>query len=187
MSTSSLPRSTVAVGGLRHALVVGGTGRQWREATEAQWRERIETLGTVALGSGASWLTLRPYGDDGEDHGVLVRSEHRLTHGDATCVVIVEPMADGRTRFATAMADLDPAGDVTESAVAERALPAGGGRTRSRARSRRRPHAAAVAGVGAGLRRARVLRRLVGPARRRRPRPAIDEFTNRNRRFGGLP
>ncbi len=187
VSTSSLPRSTVAAEGLRHALVVGGTVRQWREATEARWRERIETLGAVALASGASWLTLRPYGDDGEDHGMLVRSEHHLTHGDATCVVIVEPMADGRTRFATAMADLDPAVDVTESAVADAlyrpaeaepdlVLVLGDDRTLPPSLVWELGYAELVfSDVSWDL--------LAGDDLAR----AIGEFTSRNRRFGGLP
>jgi undecaprenyl diphosphate synthase len=97
-------------------MVVGGTLADWRDLGADRWRERIETLGEAAAVEGASWLTMRPYAA-GEEPVVTRRHEHTVDVGGRRCTVIVEPTADGRTRFASAMADLDTTGPVTEEAV----------------------------------------------------------------------
>jgi hypothetical protein len=98
---------------LGHLMVVGGTFRDWADLGDGRWRRRVEELGTVVNVVGGSWLTLRAYelGDEPPD---LTAWHHRV----AGCEVIVDPCADGRRRFAEAMARLDPAVEVNEATVA---------------------------------------------------------------------
>jgi hypothetical protein len=98
---------------LGHLMVVGGTFRDWAELGDDRWRRRVEQLGAVVNGVGGSWLTLRAYelGDEAPD---LTAWHHRVDR----CEVIVDPCADGRRRFAEAMARLDPAVEVNEATVA---------------------------------------------------------------------
>jgi undecaprenyl diphosphate synthase len=103
-------------GGLRHVMLVGGTLADWRDLGADRWRERIQALGEAAAAEGASWLTLRPYAA-GSEAVATRRHEHTVVSEGRRCTVIVEPTADGRTRFATAMADLDPGVPVSEDSV----------------------------------------------------------------------
>ncbi len=100
---------------LRHVLVVGGTLHAWSELTEQRWNERVESLGRLCTTIGVPWLTLRAYepGDDAADHDLEL---WRRTVG--SCEVIVDPCGDGRQRFAEAMQRLDPGDEVNEATVA---------------------------------------------------------------------
>lgn len=100
---------------LRHVIVVGGSVADWAAMSAEQWSERLGDLGKVADTVGASWLTVRPYADDGAD----ACPERTVAVGD--CLVSAHPEADGRSRVAAAVNALQAAGrPVTEDAIAER-------------------------------------------------------------------
>lgn len=99
---------------LRHMLVVAGTTGEWARFGSAAWQQRVDDLGRVGALAGVPWITLRPYGDDGirADQGL-----RRRVNVDG-CDVIVDPEADGRRRFADAVARLDADDRVNEASVA---------------------------------------------------------------------
>jgi Putative undecaprenyl diphosphate synthase len=105
---------------LRHILVVGGTLHDWSSLSPDDWDRRVDTLGGLCARIGVPWLTLRAYEPgpvvDGADSGVPELQHWRRTVG--TCEVIVDPCGDGRQRFAEAMQRLDPADEVNEATVA---------------------------------------------------------------------
>lgn len=98
---------------LGHLMVVGGTFRDWYDLGDERWGHRVHDLGSVVESVGGSWLTLRAYelGDDPPELAAWHRSVGR-------CEVIVDPCADGRRRFAEAMASLDTEVEVNEATVA---------------------------------------------------------------------
>ncbi|NNE12961.1 MAG: hypothetical protein HKN41_12045 [Ilumatobacter sp.] len=105
---------------LRHVLVVGGTLHDWAVLDEAAWRDRVEGLGALCSRIGVPWLTLRAY-EEGDGAGESPREEAALAawhHTTGCCNVIVDPCGDGRRRFADAMARLDPDDEVNEATVA---------------------------------------------------------------------
>ena len=95
-------------------MVVGGTLRDWDELGADRWAHRVEQLGQVADGAGASFLTLRAY-EPGDDPVELGRWERQV----GSCHVIVDPCGDGRLRFAQAMQQLGADEPVNEATVAE--------------------------------------------------------------------
>jgi undecaprenyl diphosphate synthase len=106
---------------LRHLMVVGGDFADWDRLGPDRWQARVRELGAVVAAAGGSWLTLRSYraGPDPVDlsmwtHTVQVDDDDAVR----TCTVIVDPCADGRQRFADAMALLDPSVEVNEATVA---------------------------------------------------------------------
>ena len=100
---------------LRHVLVVGGTLHDWSDLSDERWNDRVETLGGLCARIGVPWLTLRAYqpGEGATGHDLQL---WRRTVG--SCEVIVDPCGDGRQRFADAMQRLDPADEVNEATVA---------------------------------------------------------------------
>lgn len=107
---------------LRHLMVVGGDFAEWDRLGDTRWRERVNDLGAVVVAAGGSWLTLRSY-RSGPGHAEPARWTHTVEGVDTNgmpvcCTVIVDPCADGRQRFAEAMAALDPAVEVNETTVA---------------------------------------------------------------------
>jgi undecaprenyl diphosphate synthase len=104
---------------LAHVMVVAGTSRQWAGLGEEEWQRRAEVFGTVVAAAGGSWLTLQAYerGDGGVPGDPVERRRHFVV-ADGRCTVIVDPMGDGRERFAEAMRRLPPGVTVDEKAVA---------------------------------------------------------------------
>lgn len=100
---------------LRHVLLVGGTLSEWSQLPETSWGQRVESLGTLCSGIGIPWLTIRAYepGVNAAPHELS--PWHRRIEG---CDVIVDPCGDGRQRFASAMQRLDPGDEVNEATVA---------------------------------------------------------------------
>ena len=86
-----------AESGLHHVLVVGGTVPEWEALPTAAWDRRVTELGAVAASHGIAWVTIRPYRNGSTGEGSL----RVMPVGEAT--VLVDPMADGRERFAAAM------------------------------------------------------------------------------------
>jgi undecaprenyl diphosphate synthase len=105
---------------LAHVMVVAGTSRQWELLDEGEWQRRAEVFGSVVAVAGGSWLTLQAYergrgqpaGDDAD------RSRRHFVIADGRCTVIVDPMGDGRARFAEAMRRLPAGVNVDEKSVA---------------------------------------------------------------------
>jgi undecaprenyl diphosphate synthase len=106
---------------LRHLMVVGGDFADWEQLGHDRWQERVGDLGAVVAAAGGSWLTLRSYRWGSESAGLSpwTRTVEFVDDGATSlCTVIVDPCADGRQRFAAAMAALDPSVEVNETTVA---------------------------------------------------------------------
>jgi hypothetical protein len=103
---------------LAHVMIVAGTRREWADLDRAGWQARADELGEVVAAAGGAWLTLRSYeaGRDGTGDAGLAR-QHFAT-ADGRCTVIVDPVADGRQRFADAMRHVPAGAPIDEKAVA---------------------------------------------------------------------
>ncbi len=125
---------------LRHILVVGGDHAEWAALGEQRWEDRLTELGKVADHAGAMWLTLRPYaagpgapdgpgaragggGDAGSggvviEHGGEGRGPDRWTSVGG-CLVVTSSVADGRRRLVDAVESLRGVdAPITEHSVA---------------------------------------------------------------------
>lgn len=100
---------------LRHLLVVGGTHAEWAALSEERWERRVDGLGELCARFGVPWLTIRAYEPGPGADAVELPTWRRRVGG---CDVIVDPCGDGRQRFADAMQRLDPADEVNEASVA---------------------------------------------------------------------
>jgi hypothetical protein len=100
---------------LRHVLVVGGTLAEWAALSDEEWAGRLSVLGALCQREGVPWLTIRAYeiGDEPPLH-----PPHARRYRIERCEVIADPHADGRRRFADAMARLEPDDEVNEASVA---------------------------------------------------------------------
>jgi hypothetical protein len=103
---------------LAHAMVVAGTRRDWVALDEEAWTRLALQLGEVIAAAGGAWLTIRAYeaGDDAPPPDA-VRCPHEVVTADGRCTVIIDPMSDGRERFAMAMRNLPPGAAIDEKAV----------------------------------------------------------------------
>lgn len=100
---------------LRHVLVVGGTLEEWAAMSDPAWQRRVDELGRLCAGAGVPFLTLRAYeAGSGRAAGAMQRWRRSV----AGCDIVVDPCADGRQRFADALADLDADDPVNEATVA---------------------------------------------------------------------
>jgi Putative undecaprenyl diphosphate synthase len=102
---------------LAHVMVVAGTRRDWQRIDEPGWRRLAADLGAVVADAGGGWLTIRAY-EAGDDAPVTPARHRNITTDDGRCTVIIDPMSDGRERFAAAMRELPPGSPVDEKAVA---------------------------------------------------------------------
>jgi hypothetical protein len=126
--------------GLAHVVVAGGTPQEWLSMSTEQWAMRISILLEGASIEGVQWITLLPH------HGlalagpecellkkglpdvetVLVgHGERYVTQNDAGTVVIVDPWPDGHTRFAATVEALRVSGvdpDIIEEALLSQAI-----------------------------------------------------------------
>jgi Putative undecaprenyl diphosphate synthase len=105
---------------LAHVMIVAGTSRQWDLVDEDQWHEQAEALGSVVAAAGGSWVTLRAYEgeDSGGDGATTDRPRRELAVANGRCTVIIDPVSDGRERFAEEMRRLPPGVRVDEKSVA---------------------------------------------------------------------
>jgi hypothetical protein len=101
---------------LAHVMVVAGTRRDWDELDEPTWSRMATALGEVVADAGAAWLTVRAY-EAGPGAPGPPPPRRSMTTADGRCTITVDPVSDGRERFAEAMRDLLPAATVDEKAV----------------------------------------------------------------------
>lgn len=102
---------------LRHVLVVGGTTAEWEALDAHSWSARRNELAKAVAHGGAAWLTIRPFGPS-PGHGP---SElQRIVDVREGCTVIVDPSPSGRQRFLAAVDALREVGldAVDEAAIA---------------------------------------------------------------------
>jgi undecaprenyl diphosphate synthase len=97
-------------------MVVAGTRREWDELDDSAWSRLATGLGEVVAAAGGAWLTVRAY-EAGEDATVVMPARRRMTTPDGRCTIVIDPVSDGRERFAEAMRHLPP-GPVDEKAIA---------------------------------------------------------------------
>lgn len=100
---------------LRHVLLVGGTFAEWAALTDEQWADRADSLGDLCARLGVPWLTIRAYERGASEPPDELHPWRRRVAG---CDVIVDPCGDGRQRFADAMRRLSPSDEVNEASVA---------------------------------------------------------------------
>jgi undecaprenyl diphosphate synthase len=105
---------------LRHVLVVGGTVAEWDALGADRWAVRRSDLAKVVSHAGAMWLTIRPYSDGGVAAGAGEPDTQRLVDVREGCTVVVDPEPDGRTRFLEAVRQLQDSSvcDVDETVIA---------------------------------------------------------------------
>lgn len=99
-------------------MVVGGTRADWAAIDEARWQALATGLAGVVAAAGGTWLTIRAY-EPGDEPVVVRESEPRrriVVAGE--CTVLIDPLSDGRERFAEAMRRLPAGAAVDEKAVA---------------------------------------------------------------------
>ena len=104
-----------AQAGLRHVLVVGGTTAEWDDLGHELWAARRNDLAKVVAHAGAMWLTVRPYAGDGHEP-----ETQRMIDVREGCTVIVDPSPDGRRRLLDAIDQLRdlPVDAIDETAIA---------------------------------------------------------------------
>lgn len=110
-------------GGLGHVVVAGGTPHEWLMMSSQEWVKRVDTLLVAARMGGVKWVTLLPHhgaaftdserrqyveriGVDASDTSRKI-SSIRVGHGvryvlrdDSGTTVIIDPSPDGHVRFA---------------------------------------------------------------------------------------
>lgn len=111
---------------LRHVLVVGGTTEEWGNLGPELWAARRNDLAKVVAHAGAMWLTIRPYHAGratGSPSSALSDPAplQRVIDVREGCTVIVDPCPDGRTRL---LAAIDQLRDLPPDAIDEAAIAA---------------------------------------------------------------
>jgi Putative undecaprenyl diphosphate synthase len=111
--------------GLAHVVVAGGTPQEWLSMSTEQWAIRISTLLEGASIEGVQWITLLPHhgnalsGPEREllrkdlrqvDTVLVGHGERYVTRNDAGTVVIVDPSPDGHARLAATVEALRVSG-----------------------------------------------------------------------------
>lgn len=110
-------------GTLGHVVVSGGTPHEWLEMSPEQWVSRVDTLLHAARVGGVRWMTLIPHhgtcftdaerrlyverlGVDGHDTARKIatwatgHSDRYVLQDDSGTTVIIDPSPDGHQRFA---------------------------------------------------------------------------------------
>ena len=109
-------------GSLAHVMVVAGDRHEWVALDAAEWQSLADELGAVVAAAGCAWLTMRMYeagdGAPGDAPGDGGLHRHHLVAAGGQCTVIIDPVGDGRQRFAEAMALVPAAVPIDEKAVA---------------------------------------------------------------------
>jgi len=91
---------------LAHVTTVGGTRREWDAIDGPGWSRLADELGAAVADAGGAWLTIRSYDARPDVRPDAPRRHFAVAGG--RCTVIVDPLVDGRERFAEAMRRLPP-------------------------------------------------------------------------------
>lgn len=102
---------------LAHVMVVGGTRADWAAIDDDRWRRLAHDLADAVAAAGGAWLTIRAYESGAAPPGDGAEPRRHVLEGEA-CTVVIDPVSDGRQRFAEAMRHLVPSADVDEKTVA---------------------------------------------------------------------
>lgn len=135
-------------GGLGHVVIAGGTPHEWLMMSSEEWVKRVDTLLAAARMGGVQWVTLLPH--HGKEFSESERSQYaerlgvdssdtsrkisatRVGHGvryvlrdDSGISVIIDPSPDGHVRFASTIESLRVSGsdpDLLDEAALSRAI-----------------------------------------------------------------
>lgn len=194
-------------GDLGHVVVAGGTPREWLAFGAAEWRERVDALTAGVARAGTRWLTLYPFGGESlsssekhqmdESLSTLAKVKNIGDNGDPRWVIeaddglsiCIEPEPDGRRRFARVLDVLKAqkhAEPLDDASIANAVL----------APSPREPDLVVVLGPPTRLPTSLVWELAYSElvfldlgwtnVTSADLELAVDDFTRRNRRFGGL-
>ena len=130
------PASASAADGLVHVLVCGGTPHEWGAMSGADWGDRFAEIARGVGCVGARWVTVMPHhSSPGADadlgrmasvFGAMDKVEQVPAHASARFLwrrddglgIVVDPHADGHSRFATVVESMRVSGEtVTEEAL----------------------------------------------------------------------
>ncbi len=192
---------------LGHVVVAGGTPHEWLAFSDAQWRDRIDVLTAGVARAGTRWLSLYPFNGASLTAGEIGRLGESIVSlgkveniGDESAPrwvigsddglsVCIEPEPDGRRRFARVVSSLkrvDKHDHIVESRIAQGVL----------APSPREPDLVVLLGPPTRLPTSLVWELAyselvfldLGWTKLSAAdlELAVDDFTRRNRRFGGL-
>ena len=135
-----MPRNRTQDGdALAHIVVCGGTPGEWAGMSAGDWGARFSMLATGAAHAGVRWVTVLPHHGTLDDE-MLARvndaldgvgkvepaspgSVRRVWRRDDGLSVVVDPRANGHARFASVVESLRAAGSaINESTVASAVL-----------------------------------------------------------------
>ena len=107
---------------LHHVIVVGGTSEDWSAMSDGAWRSRLDDLGKVVDRVGGRWLSVRPRSGDATRASSTVPADLiNAPHAVGDCAVEVQPATDGRQRLADVVAALVADGvQISEQAISQR-------------------------------------------------------------------
>ena len=192
---------------LGHVVVAGGSPHEWLAFDAVQWRDRVDALAAGVARAGTRWLTLYPFGGESLSSSEMRQMDESLStlgkiknigdsrhprwvfEADDGLSMCIEPDPDGRGRFARVLNALkaQPGGETLDDAdIATAVL----------APSPREPDLVVILGPPTRLPTSLVWElaysELVfldlgwASVAASDLELAVDDFTRRNRRFGGL-
>lgn len=205
--TSSPSLDNRDYGDLGHVVVAGGTPHEWLAFGAAEWRERVDALAAGVSRAGTRWLTLYPFGGESLSSSEMRQMDDSLStlakiknmgdsrdprwviEADDGLSICIEPEPDGRRRFARVLNVLKAqqhAEPLDDASIAYAVL----------APSPREPDLVVVLGPPTRLPTSLVWELAYSElvfldlgwtnVTEADLELAVDDFTRRNRRFGGL-
>lgn len=115
---------------LSHVLLCAGTVAQWAATSPDEWRARINVVAQAAIGGGAAWVTLVPTAAGTALDAESVREQLMSACGGVRyaekivmlptggVTVIVDVCADGKERIAAGATAVAASGEITEDRLA---------------------------------------------------------------------
>lgn len=192
---------------LGHVVVAGGTPHEWLAFDAVQWRDRVDALAAGVARAGTRWLTLYPFGGESLSSSEIHEMDESLStlakvknigdnrhlrwviEADDGLSICIEPEPDGRRRFARVLNVLKAqqhAEPLDDTSIANAVL----------APSPREPDLVVVLGPPTRLPTSLVWELAYSElvfldlgwtnVTSADLELAVDDFTRRNRRFGGL-
>ncbi|MBM3638356.1 MAG: hypothetical protein FJW98_02855 [Actinobacteria bacterium] len=192
---------------LGHVVVAGGTPHEWLAFDAVQWRDRVDALAAGVARAGTRWLTLYPFGGESLSLSETRNMDESLSslgkiknigdgqhprwvlEADDGLSICIEPDPDGHNRFArvlNALRTKDSGEPLNDAAIATAVL----------APSPREPDLVVILGPPTRLPTSLVWELAYSElvfldlgwtnVSAADLELAVDDFTRRNRRFGGL-